>query len=102
MSLLILLAAALREIVAIEPGLIVTYERESWVLVISGSQRMLRRFVQPVIERVMESGVYRHITDADALRIVYRRAAEWLLSEATHCHGASVQALRVEIGSVMP
>lgn len=93
MSLLILLAAALREIVAIEPGLIVTYERESWVLVISGSQRMLRRFVQPVSESC---------TDSEALRLVYRRAAEWLLSEATHCHGASVQALRVEIGSVMP
>jgi hypothetical protein len=87
-SLPILLAAALREIVAIEPGLIVTYERESWVLRVVGNDRRLHTFAHPVSERV---------TDADALRLVYRRAAEWLLSEATHCHGASVQALRVEI-----
>lgn len=88
MSLPILLAAALREVVAIEPGVIVTFEGGAWVLLIGGAQRMLRRFVQPVSESC---------PDADALRIVYRRAAEWLLSEATHCHGASVQALRVEI-----
>jgi hypothetical protein len=92
-SIAMILPAALREVVAIEPGVIVTFESGSWVLLIGGAQRMLRRFVQPVSESC---------SDSEALRLVYRRAAEWLLSEATHCHDASVQALRVEIGSVMP